>query len=236
MNDLFLKYMSNRFITEYEKDLNKQQKSGPGPVITISRETGCSGSVITKMLYDKIQSSFYNDKLNSGSWKLMDKEVLQLAAKTLEIDPCELNYVFKHVERKAIAEMISSLSSKYYHSDRKIKLTIINVIRGMAERGNIIFLGRGFVSVTRNIKNSLHVRLIAPLDWRIKQVVELKNISPKEAEALIMETDARRIKLVECFGGKNDNTMFDVIYNAATLTREEIVDQIFTLANNKGFF
>ncbi|MDP4292297.1 MAG: hypothetical protein Q8908_14550, partial [Bacteroidota bacterium] len=125
MNDLFLKYMSNRFISEYDKDFAQRGKSEPGPVITFSRETGCSASLICKKLYDQIQANFYKDSMNPGPWRLMDKEVLQMAAKTLEINPLELNYVYTHVERKAIAEMVSSLSSKYYYSDRKIKLTII---------------------------------------------------------------------------------------------------------------
>lgn len=236
MTDLFLKYMSDRFIAEYEQDRVQDKKSERGPVITISRDTGCSASAISKMLYDQIQLKFYNDRLNPGPWKLIDKEVLHTAAQTLEINPYELNYVFKDVEKAAISEVLESLSSKYYHSDRKIKRIITNVIRGMAERGHIIFLGRGSVAVTRNMKNSLHVKLVAPLDWRINQVASRFNLTIGKAAAFVKESDEQRSKLIECFGGKFDNTLFDVSYNTATLTQEEIVDQIFGLAKLKGLF
>lgn len=236
MNDLFLKYMSDRFIAEYEQDRVQEHKLEPGPVITISRDTGCSASAISKLLYDQIQLKLYSDKHNQGPWKLIDKEVLHIAAHTLEVNPSELNYVFKDVEKAAISEALESLSSKYYHSDRKIKRIIINAIRGMAERGHIIFLGRGSVAVTRDMKNSLHVRFVAPLDWRINQVASRFNLTIEKASTFVNKSDEQRSKLIECFGGKYDNTLFDVTYNTARLTHEEIVDQIFGLAKHKGFF
>ena len=228
--------MSDRFITEYGQDRIQEKKSEPGPVITISRDTGCSAPAISKLLYDQIQLKFYTDKQNPGPWKLIDKEVLHIAAQTLKINPYELDYVFKDVEKAAISEVLESLSSKYYHSDRKIKRIVTNAIRGMAEQGHIIFLGRGSVAVTRDMKNSLHVKMIAPLDWRINQVAGRFNLTLVKAAIFVKESDERRSKLIECFGGKYDNSLFDVTYNTATLTHEEIVDQIFELAKHKGFF
>jgi cytidylate kinase len=236
MSDLFLKYMSGRLIAEYEKDRIQNQKREQGPVITISRDTGCSGYTISKLLYEQIQNSFYKDKQNPGPWKLVDKEVLHIAAQTLNVNPYEINYVFEDVEKKAFSEVLESLSSKYYHSDRKVKRIIVNVIRGMAERGHVIFLGRGSVAITRDMKNSLHVRLVAPLDWRIKQVANHLNIPIDQAAKKVKESDERRTKLIECFDGKFDYTLFDVSYNTATLSHQEIVDQIFDLATHKGFF
>lgn len=228
--------MSNRLIAEYEKDRIQIPKSEPGPVITISRDTGCSASVITKLLYDQIQLRYYNNKENPGQWKLIDKEVIHIAAQTLQVNPYELNYVFKGIEKNALTEVLESLSSKYYHSDRKVKRIIFNIIRGMAERGHIIFLGRGAAAITRNMQNSLHIRFVAPLDWRIKQVASRFNMTAEKAATFVQESDERRTKLIECFGEKNDTSLFDAIYNTSRLTHEEIVDQILILAKQKGFF
>jgi cytidylate kinase len=236
MNDLFLNYMSKRLIAEYEKDPIHAHKTELGPVITISRETGCAASVISKKLYDKIQTAYYPDKLKPGPWQILDKEVLHLAAQTLEVNPYELNYAFKGIEKTAIHEVLDSLSSRYYHSDRKVKRTIVSVIRDIAERGHVIFIGRGTVAVTRDMKNALHLRLEAPLDRRISQFAARYNMTPAKAAAFIKESDVRRSKLIECFGGKDNNTLFDVIYNTATLSPDEIADQIFALAKYKGFF
>jgi cytidylate kinase len=236
MNDLFLKYMSNRLIDEYEKDPIHAHQSELGPVITISRETGCAASVISKKLYDRIQTVYYPDKLKPGPWQILDKEVLHIAAQTLEVNPYELNYAFKGIEKSAIHEVLNSLSSKYYHSDRKVKRTIVNVIRDIAERGHVIFIGRGTVAVTRDMENSLHIRLVAPLDWRIHQFANRYNMTLDKAAAFIKDSDARRTKLIECFGGKNETTQFDVIYNTAFLSQDEIANQMFALAKYKGFF
>ena len=236
MNNLFLNYMSNRLIADYEKESVHEHKTELGPVITIARDTGCAASVISKKLYDTIQSTYYMDKLNPGPWQILDKEVLHIAAHTLEVNPNELIYAFKGIEKTAIHEVLDSLSSKYYHSDRKIKRTIVSVIRGIAERGHVIFIGRGTVAVTRDMEYSLHVRLIAPLDWRINQFAARYNMTRDKAAAFIKESDLRRTKLIECFGGKNENHQYDVIYNTATLSQDEIADQIFALAKYKGFF
>ena len=236
MNDLFLNYMSNRLLAGYEKNNVPGQKTSPGPVITISRDTGCGASAISKKLYEKIQQNFYKDKSNPGPWQVIDKEVLHIAAKALEVNPLELNYVFKGVEKTILTEVLDSLSSKSYHSDRQVKRIILNVIRGIAESGHVILLGRGAVAVTRDMVNALQVRLIAPLDWRIKQVSARLNLPAKKSEEYIKESDLRRTKLIESFGGKYDTVIFDVIFNTATLTQDEIVDQIFALAKLKGFF
>jgi len=236
MNDLFLNYMSNRLLAGYEKNNVPGQKTSPGPVITISRDTGCGASAISKKLYEKIQQNFFKDKANPGPWQVIDREVLHIAAKALEVNPIELNYVFKGVEKTILTEVLESLSSKYYHNDRQVKRIIHNVIRGIAESGHVIFLGRGSVAITRDILNAIHIRLIAPMDWRIKQVSARLNMPEKKAEDYIKESDIRRIKLIESFGGKFDSVIFDVIYNTASLTEEEIVDQIFALAKLKGFF
>ena len=97
MNDLFLKYMSDRLIAEYEKYPLHNHKTEPGPVITIARETGCAASVISKKIYDKIQTTYFPDKLKPGPWQILDKEILHIAAQTLEVNPYELNYAFKWI-------------------------------------------------------------------------------------------------------------------------------------------
>jgi cytidylate kinase len=235
MADLFLKYMTDRLVQHHSQD--NQFKSEPGPVITISRETGCSAREISQLLYEKIVTEFFQGKPDSCPWRLINKDILQnSASKLLGLLPSELDYVFKEVERGTISEILDALSTKYYHSDRKKKKIIINVIKSMAEQGNIIFLGRGSVAVTRKMKHSFHIKLMAPLEWRIEQVMSRFNYTKEKATAFVDETDKQRAKLIECFGGNASYSLFDATFNTATLTHEEIVDQILTLALHRGFF
>lgn len=235
MADLFLKYMTDRLVQHQQQD--NFHKTEPGPVITISRETGCSAREISQLLYEKIVNGFYNSKPDSCPWKLINKEILQnSASKLLGLLPSELDYVFKEVEKGTISEILDALSTKYYHSDRKKKKIIVNVIKAMAEQGNIIFLGRGSVAVTRNMKNSFHIKLMAPIEWRISEVMSRFNYTRDKAITFIEETDKQRAKLIECFGGNSSYSLFDATFNTATLTHNEIVDQILVLAIHRGFF
>jgi cytidylate kinase len=235
MADLFLKYMTDRLVQQHSQ--GNQHKSESGPVITISRETGCSAREISQLLYEKIVNGFFNGNPNSCPWRLINKDILQdSASKQLGLLPSELDYIFKEVEKGTISEILDALSTKYYHSDRKKKKIIINVIKAMAEQGNIIFLGRGSVAVTRKMKNSFHVKLMAPLDWRIEQVMARFNYTKAKATAFVDESDKQRIKLIECFGGNSNYSLFDATFNTSTLTHDEMVDHILVLAMHRGFF
>jgi cytidylate kinase len=235
MKDLFLKYMTDRLVQLHTQD--NLIKSASGPVITISRETGCSAREISQLLYEKIVNGFFDGNCNSCPWRLINKDILQQSAsKLLGLQPSKLDYVFREVEKGTISEILEALSTKYYHSDRKKKKIVISVIKAMAEQGNIIFLGRGSVAVTRKLKNSFHIKLMAPLDWRIEQVMTRFNYTREKAIVFVDESDKQRAKLIECFGGNADYSLFDATFNTATLTHDEIVDQILVLAMHRGFF
>ncbi len=235
MNNLFLNYMADRLVHLQTQD--NQVNSEPGPVITISRETGCSAREVSKLLYERIVTEFYQGNSDSCPWKLINKEILQEAAsKLLGLSPSELAYVFREVDKGTVSEVLEALSTKYYHSDRKKKKIIINVIKNMAESGNVIFLGRGSVAVTRKMKNSFHIKLMAPLEWRIEEVMTRFNYTKEKAISFIDESDKQRVKLIECFGGNSSYSLFDATYNTSTLTHDEIVDQVMNLAKHRGFF
>lgn len=235
MADLFLKYMTDRLAQQHTQ--GSPMKSEPGPVITISRETGCSAREVSQLLYERIVAGFYQGNPDACPWRLINKEILQQSAgKQLGLSPSDLEYIFREVEKGTVSEILEALSNKYYHSDRKKKKIIINVIKAMAEQGNIIFLGRGSVAVTRKMKHSFHIKLMAPLDWRIEQVMVRFNYTKEKAIAFIEESDMQRTKLIECFGGNSSYSLFDATFNTATLTHDEIVDQILCLAMHRGFF
>ncbi|NOY36781.1 MAG: cytidylate kinase-like family protein [Chlorobi bacterium] len=208
------------------------RKSQAGPVITISREYGCPSKIIAGELTKVIRSE--SKKKDRTKWHWVSKEILQEAASSLGMTPREIKYVFEYKEHTVFDEILVAQSKRYYHSDKKIRKTISEVIRALGWEGHVIIVGRAGVAITREIEKSLHVRLMAPKRWRTVQVAKNHNISPAEATKLIDEMDTKRRKFMEYYLKSSPGIdLFDIVLNCSTLSVQEIVRFIFLLAEEK---
>ncbi len=225
-----MKYMEQRF----KKNVEEEMKiiKDPGPVITISRETGCPAKRISKLLALTLNKKRTKKDYN---WKCVSKEILNEAAKELNLEPSKIQYVFDFEERSTWDEILNSLSTRYYKSDRKIRRTISGVIRTIASNGHVIIIGRGSVAITHDIPQSLHINLEAPIVWRSEMLCEKMDISIKEAKKYIHDTDKKREKFRNSFYGKHtDYTRFDIKFNCMRFTDEEIVNSIVNIMQLRG--
>lgn len=212
-----LRYMSARLREEDEGC----QKAGP--VITISRQNGCPAKQLAKLLSEQLNQKIVAQGKKTIEWKYVTKEILAESARELQMSPKQIKYVFDYEQKGLIDDIISAYSSKYYKSDRKIRNTIGRVIRNMACEGHMIIVGRGGVSITRDIPRSLHINLEAPLDWRCVRIAEKYDLSLDAAEKQIKDIDLKRKQFREYFEGKNtDYTWFDITFNCMTLSVQEI--------------
>ncbi|MBI9052800.1 MAG: cytidylate kinase-like family protein [Bacteroidales bacterium] len=228
MTNILLKYLEER----YKYNIPKQEPLVPGPVITISREFGCPANLCATDLAELLTKI---DGKDNEPWKVISKEILEQAAKELGLTPDKIEFVFKFEKRSAVDEILEALSSKYYKSERKIKNTIREVIRSMGERGRVIIVGRAGSTILRDIPNSLHIRLIAPVDYRIDGVSRRHEISHSEAKKLTLEMDKKRAQLRNDFAGRKvDDVDYDLIINTKVLKSEEIVELIAKAASSKG--
>jgi cytidylate kinase len=214
-----LSYIKKR----YEE--TQKKKTGPGPVITISREYGCPAKVVAQKL-SEVLSERKNAVGEKYTWKWYSKEILDESAKQLQLDPSKIKYVFDYQKRGFFEDFFSSFS-QYYQSDYKIRKTIGRVIREIAESGHVIIVGRGGIAITRDMSNSLHINLDAPLDWRALMISERFCMSLEKARETCQDTDKKRKEFRDFFEGKNtDYTRPDATFDCMTLTVDEIVSTI----------
>ncbi len=224
-----------QYLIERHKERNKPCPE-PGPVITISREMGCPGTRLMKLLVDELNKRYqFNDE--ETQWKGIGKnEIQEVAARELNLPVEEIEYLFDVRKKTMMDEILQSMSNKYYKSDRKVRNVVRDVIRSIACKGRVVILGRGGVAITRDISRSLHIQLQAPLEWRTLRVSERFQIELKEAEKYIMEIDRKRIEFINFFGGINtDYTRFDITFNTMTLSVSEIVDIIIKTMEMRKF-
>ena len=227
MENLFLHYMNER-----KKRESETMKHELGPVITISREYGCYGGEIANLLTQRINSK---TDVKRDQWVFISHQVLHDAAKALDVNPTEITHIFGAEQKSFFDDMFSIFSTDRYLSDAQIKRMLAQVVRSYSEQGRAIIVGRAGCVVAKHIPKSVHVRLIAPLDWRINQIKMRFNISTSAAAAKVKETDKRRENFMEFYrGNKPDSELFDLILNRSTLSSEEIVEQICLICQRRG--
>lgn len=228
MTNILLKYLEDR----YKYHIPKEEDESPGPVITISRDFGCPANMCANNLAEILTKM---DDGENEPWKVISKEILEQAAKELGLTPEKIEFVFKFEKRSAVDEIIEALSSKYYKSERKIKNTIREVIRSIGEQGRVIIVGRAGSAILQDIHNSLHIKLIAQLDFRVDGVSRRHEITHYEARKLTEEMDKKRAQLRNEFAGRRiGNVDYDLIYNCEKFKLGNIVELIAKAAEIRG--
>ncbi|MBP6977079.1 MAG: cytidylate kinase-like family protein [Lentimicrobiaceae bacterium] len=231
MKNLLTKYMEERFKGEVLPPV--PQRPGSLPVVTISREAGCSGTAVATKLVQRL-NQLQAGRKDKKEWKVINKEVIELAARELELNPSVLAPVFKGEKKTLLDEMILSMSSKYYKSDRQIRKTITDVIRYYVNQGNVVIVGRAGGVIARNYPAALHVKLQAPVAWRTEVISRKYGISVAEASKYVQETDRDRAKLLADFmGEESDRLLFDMVINCKSFSVDELVEVILKLMEVK---
>lgn len=225
-NNLLIKYMNDRFRPAQKKVIT------PGPVITISRECGCSGRVFAEKLTGRI-NEIINDE--EKKWKWVSKEILNLASEELKIHPDKMKTLLNSEEKNFIEELVASFTDKYYVYDAKIKGAIEEVIRNIAVRGNTVIVGRGSEAITNDIAKSLHIKLYAPLSWKVAVMSERMGISPEESKNIVQEVDKKRLKFRDAYVDKHsDAVIYDIEFNCAKFNQDDMVDIVLKLAEKRS--
>lgn len=215
-----------KYAREREKEREKS-KGSKGVIVTISREFGCPAKVITKELISLINKS------SEQKWTSVSKEILAESAKTLGIPPSEIKYFFEYHEQGVVDGILNTIA-KFYISDRKIYSAVEKAIRSIGNNGNVVIVGRGGVAICNDFNKALHVRLMAPLDWRIEKVMEFYSIEKKQAVDFVKDYDSKRQKFISHYSKEGlTNSLFDVIYNCESFSKKEIVQSIFTQMKSK---
>lgn len=201
-----------------------------GPVITISREVGCSGLELAGALAERL------NQLNmTWKWRVLSKEIFQQSAIELNTDPEKVAKIFRQSDRNAFDEILNTFSEKRFNSEKKIKKTVCNVIRHFADEGFCIIVGRGGNYLTSGIRNSIHIRLVAPLEDRISSIMGKNRLNREEAISFISRVEKERLAYRNAVMNKDTDKpeIFDLTFNKSVFTTKMIIEIALIAIKNK---
>jgi cytidylate kinase len=199
------------------------RKLNPGPVITISRETGVGAAVICEKLVE-----YFNKRAIEGydDWAYFDKALIERIMEDHQLPDHFRKYLHEEKPPKIetwFGELLGVTPSKILLL-RKISQTILK----LADFGNVIIVGRGANIITAKRKNAFHIRLVAPLSYRIENACRLYNLDYKKAADFIRDEDDARKQYIWKFFHKNieDPLLYHAVINTNLLEADEIAEMI----------
>lgn len=164
------------------------------PVITIAREFGAGGSDVAAILAERLGAEIVDKSLIAQVARLA-----QMAPEVVEAEDERPRGLVDRVVR-AFAPLGPDLSPGWeppypdpFFDPRRVVLELTeHVIREAAASGNVIIVGRGAAFVLADRPRVLRVFLHAPLDVRVRTIMERFDLAEAVARRRLHDTDANR--------------------------------------------
>ena len=194
-------------------------------IITIGRQFGSGGREIGQKLAERLSIPLYDRRLVS-----MAAESLGVREEDAErVDESSLNtfvanYTVSpgmYMEYISAASYIQSFDEQVYRAEEEI-------IRGLAEKGPCIIVGRCADYILKDRAECINVFICADKDDRKKRIARLYNLTERKAAERIRRTDRERRYYYELHTGQDwgDITSHQILFNVSLLGAEKIVDYL----------
>ena len=163
-------------------------------VILIGRQFGSGGHDIGKALAEKLGYAFY------------DQEIIEMTAGTTGYTP---EFIQKNEEMMTSSFLYDLVNQMYMYAQAdeeapkdKIYEAESKVVKELAEKGNCVIVGRCSDYVLRDNRNCLRVFFSAPMENRMKRVMERLHLSEKDARQKIQKEDKLRADNYRYYTGR----------------------------------
>ncbi|WP_461810261.1 cytidylate kinase-like family protein [Faecalimonas sp.] len=195
-------------------------------IITIGRQFGSNGRLIGRELANRLEINCY------------DKGLIKLAAEHTDIPYEQLKLVDEKKEKpwQYQVDVDDQLDRQYRygHIDEVLFNLQSQVIRDLASKEDCIFVGRCADYVLKDENHCKNIYLFAPIDVRIKTIMERYNLSEKKAQSLIKKVDKDRSYYYNFYTDKDwhDIKNYHLSIDTSVFTIEEIVDLLEFIYNH----
>lgn len=192
--------------------------------VTISREYGCAGFRIADRLADALNGRAPAD---SPPWTVYDRKLVDMVCADHKLNRVLVNSL--DAQRKhAFGDLITGMFTGE-PSTLQVFRNIAETVFQLAVNGRVILIGRGGSVITSRLTGGLHVRIVAPLDWRVKQVAAFERLDDIKACRRHVETaDRERGRFARDFldADLKDPHNYDLVFNQQRLGVDSIVDLV----------
>jgi cytidylate kinase len=193
-------------VRRWQLERARRAPSEPPPaVITVSRQFGARGAAVAHAVAERMGFSYWN------------REIVDEIAKHAHVSDLLVRNFDEH-HRAAIVEAVRSVTVGGALSASEYFKELAHVVHGIAAHGKAVLVGRG-LQFLFDPSRVLRVRVVAPVEDRVRGLIEREGVTDVEARAEITDTDADRRAFVRDHYGKDveDPAAYDLMVNTGTI-------------------
>jgi hypothetical protein len=226
---------AKRYVESHPKlhssSIAREIDTSAGPCITISREAGARADVISDIIVELLNRE---TNINPVPWTVFDKNLIEKVIQDYHL-PQSLTKIMAEKKYSAVKSLMVELlggQPPIFNLVHKTTQTILQ----LAQIGNVVILDRAANIITSKLNNSFHVRLVAPLEYRIAHVQEIYNYDRSKAVEFIKREDADRKDFVSTYFHKDvsDPLLYHLVINTHQ-NNDRVVAEIIVNAVLKKF-
>ena len=190
------------------------------PTVTVSREFGSRGGGIAEEAAKRLGFTYW------------DQALVQAVSEETGVKKQLLDSLDEH-SWGAIEEMISAF---LLHTG-----TVKDYVRGLAEvihtidtHGSAVVLGRGGQFIIDPAR-ALRIRIVSPVEKRVKDYAEAKQIAQHEAEKQVKDKEQDREQFYIKYFEQNvtDPAHYDIVINSGAFSLEQTIEIILSTYQSK---
>jgi cytidylate kinase len=151
-------------------------------VLTLARELGAGDTGFGPTLATHLRLRDY------------DRDLLEQEAVRLGVPEAELEKIDEQPAGIFQRFRPGSLYQRYFEA-------LGQLMKELAERGDVLLVGRGASRFLREHPGAFHVRLVAPMSVRVQRVMEHRWLRQEPAQKLIAESDGQRRRFYQDYFG-----------------------------------
>ncbi len=200
------------------------------PFITISREPGAGAWQLTERLVERL------NQVDPGPvpWSGWDRELVEKVAADHNLSK-ELVESLGQRDQNWLSDFLAGLAiSDDSPSEETVFRNASTTVRALARAGRVVIVGLGGVFITQKMPGAVHVRLVAPLSYRVDLLARRRKLTREQAEAEIQRLERNRAAFFARYFPNRTlgPDMFHLTINTSRLNSEQLVEVIVPLVKH----
>ncbi len=203
---------------------NKREFIEQMRAVTISREYGSGGGEIAQRLATRL------------GWQLVDHQVVTLLAQRMGVSIREAEAYDERassfVERMLTSirnmepVMMVNVPSGSLKPEELYHRALDQVVKAAARERHMVIVGRGSQIILRQRRDVLHTRIVAPLEQRIRYVMQREGLSRDDARVRIQMKDRNRHRYLQAqyLCDSADPHLYDLVCNTSVIDLDHVVE------------
>jgi cytidylate kinase len=186
------------------------------PIVALTREYGSGATAIAKKVAERLGYEYVRD------------QVTKEAAEAFGVVEDELIAVVE--SKPGFWESLAEAA--------QVEFAVVAAeVYRLAERDNVVIMGRWATLLLKNVQHCLRVRLCAPMEARIPRVMTRRSVKREQALEIIRKADAGASARIRQFFNVEwgDPLLRDLVINTERLTAESAVSLIVQMAKQPEF-